>query len=150
MTNILLCGGSGTRLWPLSRTLMPKQFLKLFDDKSLFELALQRNSKVCSSVLIVCNEEQYFLALDQISNTSKTRFILESLVKNTAAAITLACLSLPKEEIVLITPSDHLIKNEKEYQEVIFKALEFVNNNHLVTFGIKPDNPHTGYGYIKI
>ncbi|MCV3422596.1 mannose-1-phosphate guanylyltransferase/mannose-6-phosphate isomerase [Campylobacter lari] len=149
MINILLCGGSGTRLWPLSRTLMPKQFLKLFDDKSLFELALQRNSKVCSSILIVCNEEQYFLALDQISNTNKTQFILESLVKNTAAAITLACLSLPKEEIVLITPSDHLIKNEKEYQEVIFKALEFVNNNHLVTFGIKPDNPHTGYGYIK-
>lgn len=149
MTNILLCGGSGSRLWPLSRTLMPKQFLKLFDDKSLFELTLQRNSKACSSTLIVCNEEQYFLALDQISNASKTQFILEPMVKNTAAAITLACLSLPKEEIVLITPSDHLIKNEKAYQEVIMKALEFVVDDHLVTFGIKPDSPHTGYGYIK-
>ncbi|HEC1750367.1 TPA: mannose-1-phosphate guanylyltransferase/mannose-6-phosphate isomerase [Campylobacter lari] len=149
MTNILLCGGSGTRLWPLSRTLMPKQFLKLFDDKSLFELALQRNSKFCSSTLIVCNEEQYFLALDQISNISKTRFLLEPLVKNTAAAITLACLSLSKEEIVLITPSDHLIKNEKAYQEAIDQALKFANENYIVTFGIKPDNPHTGYGYIK-
>ncbi len=77
MTNILLCGGSGTRLWPLSRTLTPKQFIKLFDDKSLFELALRRNSKVCSSILIVCNEEQYFLALDQISNANKAQFILE-------------------------------------------------------------------------
>ncbi|EAK1250287.1 mannose-1-phosphate guanylyltransferase/mannose-6-phosphate isomerase [Campylobacter lari] len=149
MTNILLCGGSGTRLWPLSRTLMPKQFLKLFDDKSLFELTLQRNSKFCSNTLIVCNEEQYFLALDQISNTDKTKFILEPLAKNTAAAITLACLSLPKEEIVLITPSDHSIKNEKTYQEAITKAIDFANNNYLVTFGIKPDNPHTGYGYIK-
>lgn len=149
MTNILLCGGSGTRLWPLSRTFMPKQFLKLFDDKSLFELALQRNSKICSNTLIVCNEEQYFLAFDQILNINKTRFILEPLAKNTAAAITLACLSLPKEEIVLIIPSDHLIKNEKAYQESIVKALEFANNNYLVTFGIKPNNPHTGYGYIK-
>lgn len=149
MTNIVLCGGSGTRLWPLSRTLMPKQFLKLFNNKTLFELTLQRNSKFCFNTLIVCNEEQYFLALDQISNTSNTRFILEPLAKNTAAAITLACLSLPKEEIVLITPSDHLIKNEKAYQEAITKAIEFANNNYLVTFGIKPDNPHTGYGYIK-
>ncbi len=149
MTNILLCGGSGTRLWPLSRILMPKQFLKLFNDKSLFELALQRNSKICSNALIVCNEEQYFLALDQISNTNKAQFVLEPMVKNTAAAITLACLSLPKEEIVLITPSDHLIKNEKAYQEAITKALEFANDDHLVTFGIKPDSPHIGYGYIK-
>ncbi|XAK47969.1 mannose-1-phosphate guanylyltransferase/mannose-6-phosphate isomerase [Campylobacter coli] len=149
MINILLCGGSGTRLWPLSRTLTPKQFIKLFDDKSLFELALQRNSKVCSSILIVCNEEQYFLALDQISNTNKAQFVLEPMVKNTTAAITLACLSLSKEEIVLITPSDHLIKNEKAYQEVITKALEFANDDHLVTFGINPDSPHTGYGYIK-
>lgn len=149
MINIILCGGSGTRLWPLSRTFMPKQFLKLFNNKSLFELALQRNSKVCSSSLIVCNEEQYFLALDQISGANKIQFILEPIAKNTAAAITLACLSLPKEEIVLITPSDHLIKNEKAYQEVVAKALGFANDNYLVTFGIEPDSPHIGYGYIK-
>ena len=118
MINILLCGGSGTRLWPLSRTLMPKQFLRLFDNKSLFELAFQRNSKICSDTLVVCNEEQYFLAFDQIlgSGDSRAKFILEPLARNTAAAITLACLSLPKEEIVLITPSDHLIKNEKAYR----------------------------------
>ncbi|HEF3260318.1 TPA: mannose-1-phosphate guanylyltransferase/mannose-6-phosphate isomerase [Campylobacter coli] len=149
MTNILLCGGSGTRLWPLSRILMPKQFLKLFDNISLFELALRRNSKICTNTLIVCNEEQYFLALDQILSTNKTKFILEPLARNTAAAITLACLFLHKEEVVLITPSDHLIKNEKAYQEAISRALELAKDNYLVTFGIKPDNPHTGYGYIK-
>lgn len=151
MINILLCGGSGTRLWPLSRTLMPKQFLRLFDNKSLFELAFQRNSKICSDTLVVCNEEQYFLALDQIldSGDSRAKFILEPLARNTAAAITLACFLFPKDEIVLITPSDHLIKDEKAYREAIDKALEFANNDYLVTFGIKPDNPHTGYGYIK-
>lgn len=78
MTNILLCGGSGTRLWPLSRILMPKQFLKLFDNISLFELALRRNSKICTNTLIVCNEEQYFLALDQILSTNKTKFIFRA------------------------------------------------------------------------
>ena len=65
MTNIILCGGSGTRLWPLSRTLMPKQFVKLFNDKSLFQLTVERNSKLCDSSFIVSNAEQYFLALDQ-------------------------------------------------------------------------------------
>ncbi len=74
MTNIILCGGSGTRLWPLSRTLMPKQFLKLFNDKSLFQLTVERNAKLCDSQFIVSNTEQYFLAIDQldeINNNSK-------------------------------------------------------------------------------
>ena len=66
MTNIILCGGSGTRLWPISRTLMPKQFVKLFDEQSLFQLTVKRNSKVCNSQYIVSNTEQYFLALDQL------------------------------------------------------------------------------------
>uniref|UniRef100_UPI002867B2B3 sugar phosphate nucleotidyltransferase n=1 Tax=Sulfurovum sp. TaxID=1969726 RepID=UPI002867B2B3 len=66
MTNIILCGGSGTRLWPISRTLMPKQFVKLFANKSLFQLTVERNSKVCKSQFIVSNAEQYFLALDQM------------------------------------------------------------------------------------
>lgn len=66
MTNIILCGGSGTRLWPISRTLMPKQFVKLFNDKSLFQLTVERNSKLCDDIFVVSNSEQYFLALDQL------------------------------------------------------------------------------------
>ena len=66
MTNIILCGGSGTRLWPISRTLMPKQFVKLFEHKSLFQLTVERNSSLCSEQFIVSNTEQYFLALDQL------------------------------------------------------------------------------------
>ena len=71
MTNIILCGGSGTRLWPISRTLYPKQFVKLFNDKSLFQLTVNRNSKVCDKSVVVVNQEQYFLALDQLEELNK-------------------------------------------------------------------------------
>ena len=154
MTNIILCGGSGTRLWPISRTLMPKQFVKLFDDKSLFELTVERNSKVCDSQFIVSNTEQYFLALDQIENNStlnieNSKFLLEPVGRNTAPAIALACMALPLDEIVLVTPSDHLIKDEDEYAKVLEKAKELAQGNDLVTFGIKPDFAETGFGYIE-
>lgn len=147
MRNIILCGGSGTRLWPLSRTLMPKQFLQIFDGKSLFELTFERNAKFCDKALIVSNQEQYFLATNQLKNNAQ--YLLEPVAKNTAAAITLAALSLPKDEIMLVTPSDHLIKDEKSYKNAIDKGVEFANNDFIVTFGIKPSYAHTGYGYIK-
>ena len=151
MTNIILCGGSGTRLWPISRTLMPKQFVKLFDDKSLFQLTVQRNSKLCKSSFIVSNSEQYFLALDQLEelNIENNRYLLEPIGRNTAPAIALACMQLDFDEIVLVTPSDHLIKDEKEYEKVLKKAKEFASENKLVTFGITPTFAETGFGYIE-
>ena len=151
MTNIILCGGSGTRLWPISRTLMPKQFVKLFDDKSLFQLTVDRNSKVCDSQFIVSNIEQYFLALDQLTELNKTnnKYLLEPIGRNTAPAIALACMALDKDEIVLVTPSDHLIKDEIEYKKVLDKAKELANEDNLVTFGITPDFAETGFGYIE-
>lgn len=151
MTNIILCGGSGTRLWPISRTLMPKQFVKLFDDKSLFQLTVQRNSKLCKSSFIVSNSEQYFLALDQLEelNIENNRYLLEPIGRNTAPAIALACMALDFDEIVLVTPSDHLIKDEKEYEKVLKKAKEFASENKLVTFGITPTFAETGFGYIE-
>lgn len=151
MTNIILCGGSGTRLWPISRTLMPKQFVRLFNNKSLFQLTVERNSKVCNSQFIVSNAEQYFLAQDQLEelNKSNNKYLLEPLGRNTAPAIALACFALPEEEMVLVTPSDHLIKNEEEYQKVIERAKELANEGNLVTFGIKPTFAETGFGYIE-
>ncbi len=151
MTNIILCGGSGTRLWPISRTLMPKQFVKLFDDKSLFQLTVERNAKVCSSQFIVSNTEQYFLALDQLEELNKTnnRYLLEPVGRNTAPAIALACMVLDPQTIVLVTPSDHLIKNEKEYSKVLQRAKELAQKDNLVTFGITPTFPETGFGYIE-
>lgn len=151
MTNIILCGGSGTRLWPISRTLMPKQFVKFFDDKSLFQLTVQRNSTICDQQFIVSNAEQYFLALDQLENLKKmnNRYILEPVGRNTAPAIALACMALDNEEIVLVTPSDHLVKDQQSYSEVLSRAQELAFQDYLVTFGITPTFPETGFGYIE-
>lgn len=153
MTNIILCGGSGTRLWPLSRSLMPKQFLRIFNNKSLFLLTLERNSKLCEKTIIVSNEQQYFLALDEVNQTNKNckniSYLLEPLAKNTAPAIALACMRLDSEEVVLVTPSDHLIKNLLAYENVVKKANKLANEDFLVTFGIKPTHAETEYGYIK-
>ncbi|MDD3008378.1 MAG: mannose-1-phosphate guanylyltransferase/mannose-6-phosphate isomerase [Arcobacter sp.] len=151
MTNIILCGGSGTRLWPISRTLMPKQFVKLFSNKSLFQLTVERNSKLCKSQFIVSNAEQYFLALDQLEELGKknNKYLLEPIGRNTAPAIALACMALEYDEIVLVTPSDHLIKDEKEYEKVLKKAKELASDNKLVTFGITPTFAETGFGYIE-
>jgi len=151
MVNIVLCGGSGTRLWPISRKLMPKQFVKIFNENSLFELTLERNRLLCDEFFIISNETQYFLALDQSKNyVNNRKFLLEPLGKNTAPAIALACFSLNKDDIVLVTPSDHLIKDENEYKRVVKKAKEVADKNFLVTFGIEPDTPETGYGYIQV
>jgi len=151
MINIILCGGNGTRLWPISRVLMPKQFVKLFDDKSLFQLTVERNSVMCETQLIVSNQEQYFLASDQMEEMGKTsgKYLLEPMGKNTAPAIALACMALDKDEVVLVTPSDHLIKDEKAYKKVVEKAKELALQDSLVTFGIEPTFAEVGYGYIQ-
>lgn len=151
MINLILCGGSGTRLWPLSRTLMPKQFVKLFNHKSLFQLTIERNSTLCREQLIVSNTEQYFLALDQLEELEKVnnRYLLEPIGRNTAPAIALACMALDKDEIVLVTPSDHLIKDQVAYEKAIKEAEVLAKEGFLVTFGIKPTFAETGFGYIE-
>lgn len=153
MINMVLCGGSGTRLWPISRTLMPKQFVKLFDERSLFQLTVKRNQPFCSKQMIVSNAEQYFLASDQLEeleSETNTSYLLEPVARNTAPAIALACLAIDdKEDIVLVTPSDHLIKNTENYALVVEKAKKLAQDGNLVTFGITPEYAETGYGYIE-
>lgn len=151
MQNIILCGGSGTRLWPVSRTASPKQFVKLFDNKSLFQLTVERNMANCNKNIVVSNAEQYLLAEEQLEelSVSDSAYMIEPIGRNTAPAIALACFSLDPEEIVLVTPSDHLIKDQKAYAEVLTKAEEFAEEGFLVTFGITPDRAETGFGYIE-
>ncbi len=151
MTNIILCGGNGTRLWPISRTLMPKQFVKLFEGESLFQKTVTRNQKSCDTQFIVSNAEQYFLAVDQMEEltANQVQYLLEPVGRNTAPAIALTCFALDAEEIVLVTPSDHLIKDEKAYLEAVEKAKELATFGNLVTFGITPQYPETGFGYIE-
>lgn len=112
----------GTRLWTMSRTLISKQSSKLFNNKSLFQLTAQRNSKISQKQLIVSNNEQYFLALDQIEEL--TSYVLEPIGRNTTPAIAIACITLDKEKVVLITPSDHLIKDI-----IGFKGKLYFNDN---------------------
>lgn len=151
MINLILCGGAGTRLWPVSRSLMPKQFVKLFDGKSLFQKTVARNASHCRGQCIVSNTDQYFLALDQLQSVGAAAptFVLEPVGRNTAPAIALACLSLPAETIVLVTPSDHLVSDEAAYQKTLAQARKLAEQDYLVTFGIQPTAPETGFGYIE-
>ncbi len=132
---------------------MPKQFVKLFEGESLFQKTVTRNQKACDAQFIVSNAEQYFLAVDQIEQMNidnyKANYLLEPVGRNTAPAIALSCLALDSEEIVLVTPSDHLIKDESAYLDAINKAKLLAQNDHLVTFGITPQYPETGFGYIE-
>jgi mannose-1-phosphate guanylyltransferase len=152
--NVILCGGSGTRLWPVSRTLFPKQFVKLFGGMSLFQLTASRNRGICKERIIVANDNNYFLAIDQMCETDpslmkNSTFLLESAPRNTAAAIALSAFSVPEDEILFVTPSDHFIKNLKSYREVVQKGFEVAKDGYLVVFGIDPTYPETGYGYIE-
>ena len=156
MINLILCGGSGTRLWPISRTLLPKQFVPLFQEQSLFQKTVLRNQPFCEQFLIVSNQEQYFLALDQMQalNTEaslplNSQFILEPVGRNTAPAIALACMAVDSDAVLFVTPSDHLIKDQVAYEAVVAKAKQLALQNKLVTFGIQPTYPETGFGYIE-
>lgn len=148
MKTVILCGGSGTRLWPLSTPGHPKQFVSLFNNQSLFELTLNRNAFLKGQFLIVTNTLHEDMAKNQSQNFS-CEYILESAARNTAPAIALAALSSDPEEILLVLPSDHLITNQTMYEKVIQEAITLAKNNFLVTFGITANKPETGYGYIK-
>ncbi len=152
MKNIILSGGNGTRLWPVSRENMPKQFLKMFDDKSLYQLTLIRNKNYCEESIVVTNAKNFFIAQDQTEELEvdkKPFFIVEPIGRNTAAAIAFGAFASTKDEILFVTPSDHLIKSDKNYEDMIYFGKEAAKDGYLITFGITPTKPETGYGYIK-
>lgn len=152
MTNIILCGGSGTRLWPVSRPDFPKQFCRFFGERTLFQATVLRNRILADSALIVTNAAQAAIAAEQLSEIGEAgrhSFILEPVGRNTAPALALACLALAPEEPVVITPSDHVIRDDKAYEEALRLALETAKDGSLVTFGLRPEYPETGYGYIE-
>jgi len=149
--NVILSGGSGTRLWPLSRTNKPKQFLQLFEGKSLFQHTLLRNQQVADEFMLITNEAQYEAAEKQALDLeiNIAHKIIEPIGRNTAPAIALAALSVDKDAILFVTPSDHMTADEDKYKTCVSRAIELANENNIVTFGIKPTEPHTGYGYIE-
>jgi mannose-1-phosphate guanylyltransferase len=152
MKTVVLCGGSGTRLWPLSRTLYPKQFYPLFEGHSLFQRTIERNAPHTDEFLIIVNQEQFFMAEDQyraLKLAQPARFILEPEGRNTAPAIALAALAANAQDELLVVPSDHLIQNTKAYQDYVKSAKAYAKSGALVTFGIKPTHAETGFGYIE-
>tara|TARA_B100000989_G_scaffold59069_1_gene40235 strand:+ start:5183 stop:6625 length:1443 start_codon:yes stop_codon:yes gene_type:complete len=156
---VILCGGSGSRLWPLSRQSFPKQFLILNNKKnSLLQNTYLRLGKLknLSNPILVCNEEHRFIVAEQMReiNIDPFSILLEPFRRNTAPAITIASLKALElnddpDPILLVLSSDHSIKNELQFLKVVNCGFEFAKKDRLVTFGIIPNSPHTGYGYIK-
>ena len=152
MLNVILCGGSGTRLWPLSRECKPKQFINFANQKSLLQNTIIGNRKCSSNFMIVCNNEHFFLVQNQLEECKLTpqKYILEPTPRNTAAAVCFAALAAHKDEILLITPSDHYIDYSEQYFSAIEQAKQFAEAGHVAVFGITPRSPETGYGYIEV
>jgi mannose-1-phosphate guanylyltransferase len=151
MTNLILCGGAGTRLWPLSRQSRPKQFYPLFGGKSIFQETIERNRVVADRFFVASNAVQMELARQQLVATGNPAadFLVEPVGRNTAPAIALACLALPPEEIVFVTPSDHRMNRLEDYWRAVKRAKTLAEAGFLVTFGITPTYPETGFGYIE-
>jgi mannose-1-phosphate guanylyltransferase/mannose-6-phosphate isomerase len=157
---VILCGGSGTRLWPLSRAGFPKQFLVLSGTTSLFQQAIQRVNGLAADdiavgdTLIVTGEEHRFLALDQLREMPEVAatLLLEPMGRNTAPALTFAALQAVKDgedPILVVTPADQTVKNSADFTDALQRSVRAATNGSIVILGIAPDKPETGYGYIK-
>jgi mannose-1-phosphate guanylyltransferase len=151
---VILSGGSGSRLWPLSRKLYPKQFLSLVNETTLFQDTITRLPKELSSPLIICNEEHRFIVAEQLRQIKSDNqgIILEPIGKNTAPAIALAAfnfLNHANDPTLLVLSADHLIEEGIEFSKSIKIASNVANDGKLVTIGVKPTKAETGYGYIK-
>lgn len=155
ITPVILCGGAGTRLWPLSRSLYPKQFYPLVGDSSLFRQTLNRadNAEIYGSPIIVANQHHQFLVEKELKAVGLAGcLILEPCSRNTTPAITLAALAAVQQNpkaVLLVMPSDHLIGSINDFNAVVQKALPAALAGDIITFGITPTRPETGYGYIQ-
>ncbi|MBS1205028.1 MAG: cpsB [Proteobacteria bacterium] len=154
---VVMAGGSGSRLWPLSRVLYPKQFLCLKGDLTMLQTTVCRlNGIECESPVVICNEQHRFIVAEQLRQLNKLteNIILEPAGRNTAPAIALAALAIKRhnpdsDPLMLVLAADHVIQNEEAFRASVRDAIPYAQNGKLVTFGIVPDLPETGYGYIR-
>ena len=155
MNFVILCGGSGSRLWPKSREKMPKQLLRLTNDFSMLQNTVLRAINCDlenSQIFIICNKEHYFIILEQINELKiadlKIKIIAEPVGRNSAPALCISSLIGAPNDVSIIMPCDHVLDIE-EFKNCIGKSMSFINKS-IVTFGILPNKPETGYGYIKV
>lgn len=151
---VVLSGGSGTRLWPLSRASLPKQLLPLISDKSMLQETLHRLSSWAEVAppVVVCGNDHRFLVAEQLRemNIKPRSILLEPAGRNTAPAIAAAALLLKDEDVLmLVLPADHVIRDIPSFEQAVKRALVAAESGKLVTFGIQPTSPETGYGYIQ-
>ena len=152
---VILSGGSGSRLWPLSRSLFPKQLLALAGERSLIQdTVLRTEGAGFAPPLVICNTEHRFLIAEQLreTNVSPQAIILEPVGRNTAPAAAIAALMIAEKDpdgLLLLMPADHIVRNRTAFLEAVSRAAKCAQQDRLVTFGITPDSPETGYGYIR-
>jgi mannose-1-phosphate guanylyltransferase / mannose-6-phosphate isomerase len=153
---VILSGGSGTRLWPLSRELYPKQLLPLTCDKTMIQDTILRLEGIADlgPPLVICNESHRFMVAEQLRliNTKASAVVLEPCGRNTAPAVAIAALHAMKnggDPVLLVLPADHVIRDAPAFCDAVLKGAGLAEKGNLITFGIVPDKPETGYGYIK-
>jgi len=148
---VILAGGVGSRLWPLSRSKYPKQFLKMHGNDTLLQSTLKRVTNIVAQApIIICNEEHRFLVAEQLRQSNQDGLImLESEGKNTAPAVAIAALKVESDPLLLVVSSDHIIKDENAFANAVKRAVPLAEEGKLVTFGIFPKGPNTEYGYIR-
>ena len=160
ITPVILCGGTGSRLWPLSRSAYPKQFVTLTGSESLFQQAVMRVSQLrtidfnINDTLVVTNEEHRFIALEQLQQLDDTsaKLFLEPIGRNTAPALTMAAMLAEqddKDPILVVTPSDQIIRDSDPFLQALDSCIKAANEDSIVIMGIVPNKAETGYGYIK-
>jgi mannose-1-phosphate guanylyltransferase len=154
---VIMAGGIGSRFWPLSKSSMPKQFIDILGNgRTLIQHTFERFKKVCpiDNIFVVTSMDYKELVVNQLPELGESRILLEPLRRNTAPCIAYACYKINKidpEAKIIVAPSDHQILNEDAFLGEIRKGLDFVSNNDaLLTLGISPDRPETGYGYIQV
>jgi len=152
---VLLAGGTGSRLWPLSRTLMPKQFIRLTGNQTMLQQTLGRTAGLgAKPPVVVCNEEHRFVVAEQArqANIELDKILLEPFGRNTAPAIALVAMqqrARHEDPLLLVLPSDHLIEDDHRFATLVRQGAEKAAQGQLVTFGIVPSGPETGFGYIE-
>ena len=157
---IILAGGAGTRLWPLSRSTHPKQFLHLLEDSTLLDSTLDRLQGIPANEpikgpLVICNQENRFFVAEHFrqAGIDEGQIILEPCGRNTAPALTLAALhiqSTGSDAVMFVSPSDHIVADNMAFNKCAEAAIEYALDGHIVTLGISPAYPETGFGYIRL